>query len=393
MWILLAVACGSRGDPAVRPGIDVLLSDSLHLVDGRKVGLLTNQTGIDGHGTDDITRLVAAGVELRAIFSPEHGFRGQLDRENIENTVDSATGLPVYSLYDSVRAPTAAMLSGIDVLLIDLQDIGSRTYTYVSTALAAMRAAAAHGVPVIVLDRPNPIGGELVQGPLLDTAFTSFVGPLPVPLRHGMTLGELLRFANARLGVGAALTVVPAAGWRRGMWFDATGLPWVRPSPSMPTLESATDYPGIVLFEATNLSVGRGTPIAFQVIGAPWLDSDRLVRLLPPVPGATLKDTVIIPIAPPDGKYGGEVLPALRIHVTDRTVYDPTALAAEILATLRRLYPDSLLIDPQRFDQLAGSDQLRLELDAGADPRAIATTWADADRVFARERQPYLLYK
>lgn len=393
IWILLAAACGSRGGPTVRPGIDVLLSDSLHLVDGRRVGLLTNQTGIDSRGTDDISRLVGAGVELRAIFSPEHGFRGQLNRENIDNTVDSATGLPVFSLYGATRAPTPDMLDRIDVLLIDLQDIGARTYTYGSTALAAMRAAAAHGTPVVVLDRPNPVGGELVQGPVLDTAFTSFVGSLPVPLRHGMTLGELLRFANARFAIGANLSVVPADGWRRTMWFDATGLPWVRPSPSMPNLTSATDYPGTVLFEATNLSVGRGTPIAFQVVGAPWLDAHRIVRLLPTVPGATVKDTVIIPIAPPDGKYGGEVLPALRIHVTNRAVYDPTALAAAILATLRRLYPDSLLIDPTRFDQLAGSDRLRLELDAGADPRAIAATWADADRIFAREREPYLLYK
>lgn len=390
--ILMIAGCAAGHGPPVRPGIDVLLSDSLHLVRDKRVGILTNQTGVDATGRDDVTRLVEAGVHLTAIFSPEHGFRGQLNRENIGDQVDSATGLPVYSLYGKVRAPTPAMLARIDVLLVDLQDIGSRTYTYVSTAIDALRAAAAHGVEVIVLDRPNPLGGVLVQGPVLDTAFTSFVGALPVPLRHGMTLGELMRFGNARLGINGRLVVVPAKGWHRAMWFDETKLPWIRPSPSMPNLASATTYPGIVLFEATNLSVGRGTPIPFQVIAAPWLDAVHVARALSEVPGVTVKDTVIIPIAPPDDKYGGEVLPAVRFTVTDRTTFDPTVLAAAALTAVKRLDPDSFAIQAPRFDQLAGSDQLRLDLDSATAAATIAARWRAADAEFVRERASYLLY-
>jgi uncharacterized protein YbbC (DUF1343 family) len=393
--VLVMIACLSPGHAAgqVRPGIEVLLTDSLHLVRGRRVGILTNQTGVDRLGASDIDLLRRSGIQLTAIFSPEHGFRGNLDRENIKNTIDSATGVPIYSLFGSIRAPTAGMLSQIDVLLVDLQDIGARPYTYISTTLLAMRAAHDLDRTVIVLDRPDPIGGELVQGPLREEADSSFVGMLPVPLRHGMTLGELARLGNARLRIGARLIVVPVAGWRRSEWFEETGLPWVRPSPNMPDLESAAHYPGLVLFEATNLSVGRGTPIAFQVLAAPWLNPRAVRDALGAVPGAELSDTTIVPLSPSDGKYAGRTLPALRFLVRDRRTYDPTRLAVRLLAALRLVHRDSLVLQAQALDQRAGTARVRLGIERGVSGDSIWSSWrADIVR-FVRARQDFLLYR
>jgi len=389
---LVLAACAAGAPQGVRPGIDVLLDDSLALVQGQRVGLLTNRAGVDARGVDDVTRLREAGVQLTALFSPEHGFRAQLDEENIGHGVDSATGLPIYSLYGAIRAPTPSMLATIDVLLVDLQDVGARPYTYVTTALHALQAADAAGVPVIVLDRPNPIGGA-VQGPILDTAFRSDIGMLPIPMRHGMTIGELVRLGDDLLGIHGRLTVIPVAGWVRNAWFDATALPWIPPSPSMPSLESATHYPGLVLFEATNLSVGRGTPIAFQVVAAPWLDPEAVRRELGSVAGVVLADTVVVPIAPPDGKYANTPLPALRLRVTDRTAYDPVTTAVRLLGAVRRRHADSLTIVAARFDRLAGTDRVRRELWEGRDPAAIAAAW-DADlAAFASRRSRYALYR
>jgi uncharacterized protein YbbC (DUF1343 family) len=286
------------------------------------------------------------------------------------------------------------MLSLIDVLLIDLQDIGARTYTYVSTALAAIEAAAAVDVGVVMLDRPNPIGGILVQGPILDTAFASFVGMLPVPVRHGMTHGELVLMGNEILGYGADLTVVPAAGWTRDAWFDETGLPWVRPSPNMPDLESATHYPGMVLFEGTNLSVGRGTPVAFRTLGAPWLDPPRVTAGLGSEPGVMITDSIITPEAPPDGKYGHVTVPALVLAVTDRRAYDPARLASRLLAAIRDMHPDSFQVrDAGYFDNRAGSDALRLWLEEEADRGEIWPSWDAGLEEFRRARERYLIYK
>ncbi|MBI3983110.1 MAG: DUF1343 domain-containing protein [Gemmatimonadetes bacterium] len=392
--VCMTMACADAASvrPPVRPGVDVLLSDSVHLVAGRRVGLVTNQTGVDATGLSDVDRLLRAGVNLVALYSPEHGFRGVLDQEVIGHGVDSATGLPIYSLYGELRAPTAEMLNGVDVLLLDLQDIGSRTYTYISTVLVTMEAAGKAGVSVIVLDRPNPIGGELVQGPVLDPPFGSFVGMLPIPLRHGMTIGELARFGAAALGYEVNLTVVPAGGWRRAQWFDQTGLPWVRPSPNMPDLESATHYPGVVLFEATNLSVGRGTPVAFQVVGAPWLDVARVGDAAGAVPGVVLSDTVIRPESPPDGKYDGVSIPAVRLRVTDRARYDPVRMAVRLLFALRDVHGDSLVVRARSLDERAGTSRLRRALEAGAEADAVWRTWIDELVGFQTLRERYLLY-
>ncbi len=376
---------------AIRPGIDVLLDDSIHLIADRRVGLLTNQTGVDQSGRSDLDRLFNAGAQVTAIFAPEHGYRGLLDSSSIGHTVD-VSGIPIFSLYGETRAPTSEMLAQIDVLVIDLQDIGARSYTYVSTALLALEACRAHGTQAISLDRPNPIGGELVQGPMLDTAFASFVGMTPVPLRHGMTFGEIVSFGNAVLGIGADLRVVPATGWTRDAWFDVTGLPWVRPSPNMPNLESAMHYPGSVLFEATNLSVGRGTPIAFQVLGAPWLDAAAVVARVGGRPGVVVEDTVIRPEDPPDERYGGQAVPAVRLQVTDRKVYDPVATAVALLAAVRERHPDELEVNTARLARLAGTDQVWSQLTSGVSADSVAAAWQPALSRFEVARAPYLLY-
>jgi len=387
--------CGGRvtDEVVVRPGIDVLLQDSAHLLTGYRIGLLTNQTGVDRTGTDDLSRLVSAGAQVTAIFSPEHGYHGVLNTSEIGDTVDAATGLPVFSLYGATRAPTTSMLSSIDVLVIDLQDIGARPYTYISTALLALEACKAHGTSVILLDRPNPIAGELVQGPILDTALGSFIGMLPVPLRHGMTLGELARFGNDRLGIGADLTVVPVVAWTRDRWFDETGLPWVRPSPSMPDLESATHYPGTVIFEATNLSVGRGTSVAFQVVGAPWLDALGIVERLGDLPGVEVRDTVVTPESPPDRKYGGEPVHAVKLRVIDRQVYDPVTTAIALLSTAWQQHGDTLTVDERGLAIRVGTEEVWRAVQRGESAEAIAASWNEQIRRFRREREAYLLYR
>lgn len=390
-----SLACADVGGalPPVRPGIEVLVTDSIHLVASRRVGLVTNHTGIDRTGGGDIERLLAADVDLTALFSPEHGFRGTLDQPNVEHALDSATGLPIFSLYGDLRAPTPSMLQRIDVLVVDLQDIGARTYTYISTALLAMRAARDAGVSVIVLDRPNPIGGVLVQGPVLDTAHASFVGMLQVPLRHGMTFGELARLGNASLNIDAELVVVPVAGWRRELWFDETGLPWVRPSPNMPDLESAAHYPGLVLFEGTNLSVGRGTPMAFQVLGAPWLDPGAVLARMDSTPGVTVTDSSVTPVNPTDSKYPDRLLPSLRFAVTERAKYDPARLAVVVLVALHDVHGDSLIFRDATFDRLAGTSTIRRAVLQGARPVEIWRDWDRAHMEFVSRRRAALLYE
>jgi uncharacterized protein YbbC (DUF1343 family) len=372
----------------VRPGIDVLLADSLHLVSGLRVGVLTNQTGVDRAGRPDLDRLRAAGVRVRALYSPEHGFRGNLDRPGIPDTVDQATGVPIYSLYGGKHPP----LDSIDALLVDLQDVGARYYTYAATAARLMAQAARAQVPVIVLDRPNPLGGTIVQGNVQERPQENLVGMLPVPMRHGMTLGELLRMANDVLALHAHLVVVPVAGWRRDMEGE-TGLPWVAPSPALPTLESVRLYPGLCLFEGTNLSVGRGTALSFQVLGAPWLDPDVLrPRLRDGLQGLALSTDTITPRAPSDGKYPGVALKALRFRVTDPVHYDATHAAVVVLTALRALYPDSLRFDAEDFDRLAGGPALRGALLRGEAPEQIWSAWDRALARFRRTRLKYLLY-
>lgn len=398
---VVAAAVSARVAAPVRPGITVLLTDSTRLVAGKRVGLLSNQTGVDRAGTRDVDLLRSVpSVHLVRLFSPEHGFGGALDRP-VTNSSDSGSGLPIYSLYAGPHTP-APPLDGLDAVLIDLQDIGARYYTYVASAVILMQHAARRGIPVIVLDRPDPIGGVLVQGnvrakPAPATTLISF---LPVPMRPGMTLGELLRFANDTLRIHARLTIVPVAGWRREMYYDQTGLPWVRPSPAMPDLESAMHYPGTCLFEGTNLSVGRGTAVPFQVVGAPWLRADAILKRFQEAGersrdvfrGVELSAGTITPVSPTDNKYGGVRVNTIRLRVTDRRTYDPTRTAVALLVAIRASAPDSFAFLPDHFDLLAGGPELRQALQRGRTGAAIWREWEAPLARFREARGKYLLY-
>jgi uncharacterized protein YbbC (DUF1343 family) len=399
--------------PAVRPGITVLLEDSVHLVRGRRVGLLTNQSGVDAQRRSDVDllwddpRARAAGVRLVRLFAPEHGIRGTEDRTNLDDETDRRTGLRIHSLYRQTTVPPDdALLRDLDVLVIDLQDLGARPWTYPATMLYAVRAAGRTKIPVVVLDRPNPITGARVEGPVADSALTNAdddrpekrarpTALFPIPLRHGLTMGELARFYNATLGLGADLHVVPAAGWTRGTWFDETGLPWVQPSPNMPSLTSAALYPGIVAFEPTNVSVGRGTPTAFQLIGAPWMDPARVLALVDtiPLPGLRLSAERFTPVKPGDSKYGGRDIPGLRLTVTDRDALDATRTFTVLFWAIARAHPDSLRVRATDFDRTYGPAALRTALLRGEHPDSVLARTAPAVAAFRARIAPFLMYR
>lgn len=393
--------------PAVRPGIDVLLADSAHLVRGRRVGLVTNhtalywaQTGPEASPDEAVGHVIDAidgadDVELVALFAPEHGIRGTAEAgDHIATEVDEQTGVTVHSLYGETRRPTAEMLEGVDVLLFDMQDVGARYYTYVSTMAYAMEAAGEHGIPFVVLDRPNPIRGDAVQGNVLDPAYSTFVGLYPVPMRHGMTAGELARLYVGEFGIDVELHVVPMDGWRRDMTFDETGLPWVAPSPNMPSLPSALAYPGTCLFEGTPLSVGRGTDRAFQWVGAPWLDGEALAATLGGYgfEGVTFEAVTFTPDAPGDGKFDGEEVRGVRV-VGESSTYDAPRVAVAMLVEARRAAGDRWSWREAHFDRLAGTDALRLGLEAGEGVDALTEGWAAQLQAFEELRTPYLIYE
>ena len=380
----------------VRPGIDVLLADSIHLVVGRRVGLVTNHTGIDAAGVASVDRLHdQPEIELVALYSPEHGIRGTAEAGVlVDHSRDEATGLPVHSLYGETRKPTSAMLEGVEVLLFDIQDIGTRYYTYIYTMGLAMEAAGEAGIPFVVLDRPNPVDGVQVQGNVLDPAYASFVGVYPLPMRHGMTPGELARLYRSSGWVEAELVVVPGVGWRRDALFPQTGLPWLPPSPNMPDLESALHYPGTCLFEGTNLSVGRGTARAFQQIGAPWLDGSRLAERMRAhdLPGVDFEAVRFTPSNPGDGKFGGEEVGGVRLRVTDPHLYDPTVTGVALLVESHRLAGERWSWRTEHFDRLAGTDALRLGIVAGFGVEAITSGWAEELEAFRVLREAALIY-
>ena len=392
----------ARSGPVVA-GVDVLLRDSLHLVRGRRVGLITNHTGVSVLAGAADTLLSTVDVlhshgelELAALYAPEHGLSGQAQAgEKVPSGRHERTGLPIYSLYGETSEPLPHMLDGIDVLLFDIQDVGARYYTYVWTMALAMRAASAAGIPFLVLDRPNPIGGTLVQGNVLDPAFASFVGLHPVPMRHGMTVGEVARLVLAEWVRDAELHVVRMEGWSRGMWHEATGLPWLAPSPNMPSLESAAHYPGTCLLEGTNLSVGRGTERPFQWIGAPWLDGAALARRLNRygLPGVRFEPVSFTPSSPGDGKWPDTEVHGVRFVMTDRTRYDPTRAAVAALVEARRQAGERWTWNATHFDRLAGTDRLRRMIDEGRTLDEITAPWAPALEAFARVREPQLLYR
>jgi uncharacterized protein YbbC (DUF1343 family) len=390
---------GTGASPApVRPGIEVLLTDSIHLVRNRRIGLVTNQSGVDTRGRRDLDLLLAAGLSVTAVFAPEHGLRGAIDVDvapTSRQETDSVTGTPVYLLHDGVRLhpPSAKMLERVDVLVIDLQDAGARYYTYPAAVATVMEAAAAARLTVIVLDRPNPIGGT-AQGDVQDSATASAVARFPIAMRHGMTIGELARLARKTLGLGADLRVVPLDGWRRSMDLDATGLPFVPPSLNLRTLESLYHYPGLCLFEGTNLSVGRGSDMPFEQIGAPWLDTAAVLASLRRAGprGVRFTGTTFTPASPGDGKYADTLLAGIRLITTNRTGYDPTITAVHLLTALRAVHPDAFAFRPAQFDRLAGGPELRGAIERAEPIAAIAQRWNSELKRFERDRRPFLLY-
>ncbi len=396
----------------VRPGITVLINDSIHLIRGKRIGLITNQTGIDERGVSDIDVLRSekardAAVRLVQLFSPEHGLRGTEDRENIAHETDRKSGLPVYSLYGSqTMAPPDSLIAGLDVLVFDLQDIGTRTWTYVGSMIYAMRSAARLQKQFIVLDRPNPITGYIIEGPVLDSALANPENPAPgrpgqafalypMPLRHGMTIGELARYFNEELKIRADLRVIPMQRWRRDIWFDLTGLPWVRPSPNMPDLKSAMLYPGLVAFESTNLSVGRGTPHAFQRVGAPWLNAAATVAILKDreIPGVRFHVETFTPLNPTDRKYGGQTIPGIGITIINRSALQSARVGATLLWAIKKTAGDQLTIQNRGFDLRLGSPALREALLRGEDPDVLIDREYKAAYAFREKTRQYLIYR
>ncbi|MEN3337619.1 MAG: hypothetical protein V7647_1295 [Acidobacteriota bacterium] len=384
-------------------GIDRLLGPDRRLVTGRRVGVICNPASIDGQFRHTADRLIDdPDVTVAAIFGPQHGFRSDLQDNMIEtaHTRDARRQVPIFSLYSETREPTAEMLRDVDVLVIDLQDVGTRVYTYIYTAANCMRAAARHGVDVIVCDRPNPIGGEAVEGNLLQPAFASFVGQFPIPLRHGMTIGEIARLFNEAFGIGASLDVIPLVGWRRSMYHDETGVPWVIPSPNLPTLDSAIVYPGAVLFEGTRLSEGRGTTRPFELIGAPWIDGERLAESMNArgLPGVHFRPVFFEPTFQ---KHAKQTCGGCQVHVLDRRSFRPVRTAVELMAEFRRQDPGRFAWreppyeyehDKQPIDILYGSAALRTTLDGGGDVAGLVASWTADEEAFRRTREKYLLY-
>ena len=384
--------------PRVIPGLEVLLRDSMHLVRGKRVGFLTNQTAVTSTGESGID-LLHKSLNLVALFGPEHGLRGGVEGgEKIAGGVDEKTGVTVHSLYGQTQKPTPEMLRNIDVLLFDMQDIGARPYTFVWTMAMAMEAAAAQEIPFIVLDRPNPITGR-AEGPLMDMAMRTVGQPItgyyPVPLRHGMTVGEVARYINAEYRIGAHLTVIPASGWEADDWFDETGLPWINPSPNIRSLTAALNYAGLVLSEATNLTVGRGTAEPFSYLGAPWLDTPRLLRQLAKYEfdGVKLDTASFVPQGEGWVPFRGERVRAVRINVTDRDDYEPVWLTLVLLSEIRKQHPNDFKISNEGFTQMLGSRWAREAFDRGEDPRVIWKRWQTELEDWRKVKRNYALYE
>ena len=376
-------------DANVLTGIDVLERDNFKKLAGMRVGLVTNQTGQDRAGRSTIDVLFKApGVKLTVLFSPEHGIRGLAD-EKVSDTKDEKTGLPIYSLYGETRRPKAEQLKDLDAIVFDIQDVGTRFYTYITTLGYVMEEAAKAKLPVVVLDRPNPINGLDVEGPLADADRLSFVVYHSISVRHGMTTGELARFFNEERKIGAELRVIKMENWRRAMWFDATGLTWINPSPNMRSLTEATLYPGIGLLETTNLSVGRGTDTPFEVVGAPWLDGQKLATYLN---ARRISGVRFIPIrfTPKASVFKNEECGGVNIVITDRARLQSVAAGIEIAAALRHLYPAEWKIDSY-LRLLANSDVLE-RLKRGESADAIVRSWANSLERFRRARAKALLY-
>jgi uncharacterized protein YbbC (DUF1343 family) len=384
----------------VIPGSERLLASGR--LSGRRVGVVCNPASVDRQLQHIVDRIGASNATLAAIFGPQHGFRSDVQDNMIEtpHASDSRRSVPVYSLYSDTREPTAEMLAGLDALVIELQDVGTRIYTYVYTMANCLKAARRHGLPVFVCDRPNPIGGLGIEGEVLDERFTSFVGQYPIPMRHGMTIGELARLFNEHFGIGADLEVMPMEGWRREMYFDATDLTWIISSPNIPTFDTTTVYPGGVLFEGTNVSEGRGTTRPFELLGAPWVIAERFAEAMNRrgMPGVFFRPALFEPTF---HKHAGQGCAGCQVHVLDRRTFQPVEAGVALIEAFRAANPDEFRwkdppyeyeFDKMPIDCLAGSSQLREQIDAGVPARDIARSWEPDVAAFLKVRERFLLY-
>ena len=400
--LVLAAACTRMpaasapfADGLVRPGLDVFVASVPAQVKGKRVGLITNHSAVSRDGRAAIDLIAGhPDVTLTALFAPEHGIRGTVAAgDKIEDERDSKTGLPIYSLYKTEdRGPADSMLANVDALVYDLQEVGGRTWTYVSTMALSMQAAKRKGIPFVVLDRPNPIGGEIVEGAPLDPQFKSFVGMYPIPARHGMTVGELATLFNTRFGIGADLVVVPAANWRRSQWFEDTGLPWVNPSPNLRSPNALKNYPGTVYFEGTTLTEGRGTARPFEQIGAPWLNAPEVVRVMNAkgLPGIRF-EAITMAVEPTAAKHKGLTIPGIRFQITDRETYRPVRTALILIDEIRRQH----LADfrwTASIDRLTGTNRVKQAIEAGTLPDLLAE-WDRRAAEFRDGTQSLLLYR
>jgi uncharacterized protein YbbC (DUF1343 family) len=380
---------------SVRPGIETFLANVPRALRGKRVGLITNSSAVDRSRTPDID-LIAKHKDLKlvALLAPEHGIRGTVEAgEKIIDEIDSKTGVPIYSLYKSEgRGPTPEMLKDVDVLIYDLQEVGGRTWTYVSTMALSMQAAKRKGIPFVVLDRPNPIGGEIVEGALLDSKFKSFVGMYPIPARHGMTVGELATLFNRKFAIGANLIIARVENWRRSEWFDQTGLPWVNPSPNLRSFAALMNYPGTVYFEGTNLTEGRGTDRPFEQIGAPWLKAEEVARIMNErrLPGIRF-EAITMTVAPTAAKHKGQTIPAIRFAVTDSQLYRPVRTSLLLIDEIRSRHRSDFAWTAT-IDRLTGSDKVRLAIESGQLPRLL-DEWDREAAQFREESKSYLLYR
>jgi uncharacterized protein YbbC (DUF1343 family)/CubicO group peptidase (beta-lactamase class C family) len=385
-------------DGTVQSGIDVLEAhdfDVLRTSTGKKkIGLLTNQTGIDSQGRRTIDVLAQApGISLDAIFSPEHGVTGELDTSDVTNSKDAATGVPIYSVYgatDAARRPPADVLKNLDAIAFDIQDAGTRFYTYETTLGYFIEAAAKAGIEIIVLDRPNPITGSFVQGAISDSDRESFVNYFPVPVRHGLTMGELAKMFNTERNLNARLTVIPMQGWMRGDWYDSTGLPWINPSPNLRSLNEATLYPGVGLVEGTNVSVGRGTDTPFELLGAPWIKAAELSQYLN---ARNISGVRFVPVTftPTASIHSGKKCEGVNIVVIERNALDAGELGIELASALHKLYPEQYRME--RLIELLGNQSVYVAVASGQEPRRIVEDWREPLEKFIQLRQKYLIYK
>lgn len=388
----------------IETGLMQLVKDTPSQLRGRRVGLATHAPAVTPDLTDAIDALRAAGIKLTALYGPEHGLAGAAaDGAAVGHATHARTGLPVFSLYGATKEPTPEMLADVDVVLFDMQDVGVRFYTYLSTLWHLLKGAGKAGKPVWVLDRPNPINGVTLEGPLVAPGFESFVGVVPIPIRHGMTLGELALWMNDKgtFGTpapGADLTVVRLQGWQREQWFDQTGLPWVITSPAMPHLSTVTVYPGMCFLEGSNVSVGRGTALPFEICGAPWLDGTATAQELNArqIPGARFRPHTFTPTA---DKHANQVCGGIQVHVTDREALRPVTMGLHVLAACQKVAPEHFAFlrsswegRPAHLDLLAGSAHVREALTSGVPVTEIVAGWESELARFAEQRRPYLLY-